>query len=67
MVNNGENHFESLGNPSQPQDQGNYAIAVGDGPVRVLGLWWLEAAQRGAVEAPRTHWGDQPGVRGWLV
>lgn len=33
------------------KDEGHYAIAVGGGPVRVLGLWWLEAAQRGAVQA----------------
>ena len=38
--------------PKPRQDEGHYAIAVGGGPVRVLGLWWLEAAQRGAVQVP---------------
>lgn len=33
------------------KEEKHYAIAVGSGPVRVLGLWWLEAAQRGAIPA----------------
>ena len=33
------------------KDEGHYAIAVGEGPIRVLGRWWLAAAQRGEVEA----------------
>jgi hypothetical protein len=41
--------------PNPRQDEGHYAIAVGGGPVRVLGLWWLEAAQRGAVQVPCRH------------
>mmetsp|Transcript_8022 Transcript_8022/g.17900 ORF Transcript_8022/g.17900 Transcript_8022/m.17900 type:complete len:563 (+) Transcript_8022:95-1783(+) len=33
------------------REEGHYAVKIGDGPVRVLGLWWLEAAQRGGVPA----------------
>eukprot|EP00434_Breviolum_minutum_P024779 symbB.v1.2.021885.t1/scaffold1919.1/size107341/5 len=29
----------------------HYAIAVGEGSIRVLGRWWIAAAQRGEVEA----------------
>lgn len=33
------------------KEEGHYAIAVGEGSIRVLGRWWLAAAQRGEVEA----------------
>mmetsp|Transcript_70939 Transcript_70939/g.132685 ORF Transcript_70939/g.132685 Transcript_70939/m.132685 type:complete len:566 (-) Transcript_70939:169-1866(-) len=47
-----------VGEVLPPQDslreEGHYAIKIGGtekSPVRVLGLWWLEAAQRGGVPA----------------
>lgn len=33
------------------KEEGHYAIAVGEGSIRVLGRWWIAAAQRGEVEA----------------
>lgn len=33
------------------QEEGHIAMRLGDGPVRVLGLWWLSHAMRGELKA----------------